>query len=84
MREALPALCAHLRSRFDPTQLCRSEVSPVMQPTVFKALSGEQEVEAALSAAVGNLHLHTRIQEAIRDTHSTAGVCVCVCKWNTW
>lgn len=59
-----------------------------MQPTVFEALFGEQEVEAALGAAVGNLHLHTHMQEAIRDarTHSPAGVrvCVCVCRWNTW
>ena len=71
------AVSAHLGSRFDPTQLCRPEVSPVMELNVFQALFGIQEVEAALGAAVRNLHLHGRIQEAIRDTQT--GVCVCVC-----
>lgn len=48
-----------------------------MQPTVFEALFVVQEVEAALSAAVRNLHLHTHKQVAVRDTLSTAGACVC-------
>lgn len=41
---------------------------------VFKALFSKQEVEAALSAAVGNLHLHTHTHR-----QPLAGVCVCVC-----
>lgn len=50
----------YLGSRFDSTELCRLEVSPVMETDVFKTLLNEQEVEAALIAAIRMLHLHTR------------------------
>lgn len=47
-----------------------------MEPNVLKVLFGVQEVEAALRAAVGDLHLHTHIQGAGKDTH-TQQMCVC-------
>lgn len=50
----------YLGSRFDSTELCRLEVSPVMETDVFKTLLNEQEVEAALIAGVRMLHLHSR------------------------
>lgn len=74
---------AHLGPRLDPPQLWGAEVGPVMEPNVLSALFGVQEVEAALGAAVGDLHLHSHIQGAVRDTH-THGRGVCVCVWNTW
>lgn len=56
----LTEVFGYLGSRFDSTELCRLEVSPVMETDVFKTLLNEQEVEAALIAAVRMLHLHSR------------------------
>lgn len=75
--EAPLQVSAHLGPRFDPPQLWGAEVGPVMEPNVLNALFGIQEVEAALGAAVGDLHLHSHIQGTVRDTH-TQQRCVCV------
>lgn len=74
----LTVVFGYLGSRFDSTELCRLEVSLVMETDVFKTLLNEQEVEAALIAAVRMLHLQHK-KPLGTHTQLSRYVCLRVC-----